>query len=169
MSSSSSGGTDAGKPRVCPPNPPQGGTACPIVGLSCEYGNNPNPACNDIVSCQANGWSFPTPGPACPSGTCPGSFGAVPVGQACTPQGLDCAYPEGQCNCTSTLPVAGTNPAWYCATPGNACPEPRPRIGESCSQPGLSCDYGACYGGVALDCSGGYWQEAAVACPVSAG
>jgi hypothetical protein len=49
------------------------------------------------------------------------------------------------------------------------CPEPRPRIGAACTQSGLECDYGACFGGVALDCQGGYWQQAQVACPASSG
>jgi hypothetical protein len=77
---------------------------------------------------------------------------------------VDCAYPEGQCNCSETLPVS-TGPVWQCFSPKGGCPEPRPRFGSACSQPSLTCDYGACAGGVAMDCNGGYWQPAGVACP----
>jgi hypothetical protein len=90
----------------------------------------------------------------------------VPVGQACSPAGLDCAYAEGQCNCTGTVPVAGPKPEWQCSTPADGCPEPRPRIGDACSQPGLACDYGACSGGIGLQCTDGYWQREIVPCPV---
>jgi hypothetical protein len=88
------------------------------------------------------------------------------VGKTCTPDGLDCAYPEGQCNCALTLPAGGATPVWQCVTPAASCPEPRPRIGSACTQDGLQCDYGACIGGVAVECKDGYWQEAPVACPV---
>jgi hypothetical protein len=85
---------------------------------------------------------------------------------ACSPAGLDCAYPQGQCNCTYTLPVGGNMPVWTCFTPTN-CPEPRPRIGSACSSSGTTapCDYGACSGGIELQCSGGYWKEVLVPCP----
>jgi hypothetical protein len=133
--------------------------------MQCEYGNNPNPACNDIESCTSNGWSDPPPGPACPTGTCPATYAQVPQGQACTPQGLDCAYPQGQCNCDSEPESAKQTPVWLCSTPATGCPEPRPDIGTACSQSNLSCDYGACTGGIALQCTGGLWQQEATACP----
>jgi len=51
------------------------------------------------------------------------------------------------------------------ADPSNkGCPEPRPDIGTACSQPNLSCSYGACKGGIALQCTGGLWQQEATAC-----
>jgi hypothetical protein len=134
--------------------------------MECEYGSNPNPNCDNVVTCDATGWSFPTPGVACPMGTCPASYSAVPQGKQCTPLGLDCAYPQGQCNCADSVPVSQPNPVWLCSTPQTGCPEPRPDLGSSCSQPGLSCDYGACTGGIAMSCQDGYWQRAEVACPV---
>jgi hypothetical protein len=135
--------------------------------MQCEYGGNPNPACDYVETCTANGtWSDPPPGPACPSGTCPATYADVPQGKDCTPMGLDCAYPQGQCNCASTVPVSGPNPAWQCSTPAPGCPEPRPSIGSACSQPALFCDYGACTGGVALQCTDGVWKQAVTACPV---
>lgn len=163
-SGSSSGGTTN---PSCPPSAPSGGTACPVAGMVCEYGDNPNPECNDIETCGSNGlWSYPPPEPACPSGTCPATYAQVPRGQDCTPQGLDCAYSEGQCNCAPTLPASGPNPVWQCSMPAAGCPEPRPRIGDSCTQPALSCDYGSCTGGVLLQCTDGSWQVVDTPCPV---
>jgi hypothetical protein len=135
--------------------------------MECEYGNDPNPSCNEIITCQSSGWSAPPPA-HCLGGTCPGGFSSVPQGKACTPAGLDCAYPEGQCNCASQLPV-GTTTVWQCSTPSGDCPEPRSRLGTACTNDGQSCDYGACAGGVAEICQGGYWQREGVACPAVAG
>jgi hypothetical protein len=50
--------------------------------------------------------------------------------------------------------------------PAKGCPEPRPRIGDVCSEPALTCDYGACTGGIELQCEDGYWQREEVPCPV---
>jgi hypothetical protein len=132
--------------------------------MECEYGNDPTPACNETISCTASGWSFPPPTVQCQPGMCPASYAAVPQGKSCSPPGLGCAYPEGQCNCSSSLPVAG-GPLWLCSMPAPVCPEPRPRLGAPCSQPDLSCDYGACTGGIALKCTDGYWHRAQVLCP----
>jgi hypothetical protein len=135
--------------------------------MECEYGDDPNPECNQIETCESNDeWSYPPPGPVCIPGTCPASYAQVPQGKQCTPQGLDCAYSEGQCNCADTVPVSSPGPVWQCSQPAAGCPNPRPRIGESCTQPGLSCDYGACTGGIALECTDGSWQQAVTACPV---
>jgi hypothetical protein len=134
--------------------------------MECEYGTNPNPVCNDTETCMANGtWSYPTPGPACPAGTCPATYADVPQGKECMPQELDCSYPEGQCNCAFT-PVASTTPVWQCSTPAQGCPEPRPNIGAACTQPGLACNYGSCTGGVELQCTDGSWQIVETPCPV---
>jgi hypothetical protein len=137
--------------------------------MQCEYGDNPNPSCDDIVTCEPTGtWSYPTPGPGCPTGTCPATYTQVPQGQDCNPQGLDCGYSQGQCNCDVEPESAKLGPVWLCTTPAAGCPDPRPNIGASCTQPGLSCDYGACTGGVELQCTEGTWQEEATACPALA-
>jgi hypothetical protein len=136
--------------------------------MECEYGDNPNPNCNDIETCMSNDeWSYPTPGPACPAGTCPATYADVPQGQSCTPEGLDCGYSQGQCNCDIQPESAKGLPVWLCTTPAPGCPEPRPNIGSACTQPGQSCDYGACTGGVELECSG-TWQVEQTACPAVA-
>jgi hypothetical protein len=46
------------------------------------------------------------------------------------------------------------------------CPDPRPRIGSACTTSGLDCDYGACTGGVNVECVSGAWQQQNTACPV---
>jgi hypothetical protein len=167
-SGGSSGSVDSGS-TVCPASPPAANSPCPMVGLDCEYGSNPNDGCNEIASCVAAGWAIETPGAAsCPTGTCPATFADVSQNKACSPQGLDCAYPEGQCNCSRTAPISvGPSPVWQCATPTAGCPEPRPRLGDACSQPSLFCDYGACTGGIGVECTDGFWQREATACPAS--
>jgi hypothetical protein len=101
-------------------------------------------------------------------GMCPATFFTVQQGQACMPDGLDCAYAQGQCDCAPRPgPGApGGGAVWQCFQP-TGCPEPRPRLGDACSQPNLTCDYGACSGGIAVQCSAsGYWQAAMEPCPV---
>jgi hypothetical protein len=115
-----------------------------------------------VVTCEAGFWSD-QPG-KCAPGQCPATYDDVPKNMDCSPQGLDCWYPEGQCNCAMTLPVSAI-PRWQCATPAIGCPEPRARIGSACSQEGLSCNYGGCTGGVEESCKNGYWQRVLVLCP----
>lgn len=139
--------------------------------MQCEYGNNANEGCDDIESCTSTGWSYPPPGvhlPGC-SATCPGSYGDIAQGQSCPALGLDCSYSEGQCNCAPLLEGASGGPVWQCSAPAGGCPEPRADLGTACTQEGLSCDYGACSGGIAEQCQNGQWQEEATACPASAG
>lgn len=139
------------------------------MGLDCEYGSNPNPECDDFENCTSTGWSYPPPGPYLPGcgATCPSTYPGGPTGQdePCPAEGLDCAYPQGQCNCSIPAMSANQSPIWQCtaATPG--CPDPRADIGTACTDEGLSCDYGACTGGIAEACQGGIWVEEATACP----
>jgi hypothetical protein len=164
-SGGSSGSSSGGGGSPCPANPPSG--ACSPVGLECEYGSDPNPSCNEVLTCETGGqWSVPPP-VHCLPGTCPATYADVPQGKACSPAGLDCAYSQGQCNCAGTLPVS-TGTVWQCSTPPSGCPEPRAALGAACSQPGLSCDYGSCTGGIAEQCVDGYWQRENTACPVIA-
>jgi len=134
------------------------------MGAQCEYGDSPNPGCNQVFTCEMSGWAA-TGGTFCPTGTCPPTYADVSQNASCMPNGLDCAYTQGQCNCSFTLPVGG-GPLWKCFTPAQGCPDPRPRLGSACTQPSTpACDYGACEGGIEEACSGGYWTEVAVPCP----
>jgi hypothetical protein len=99
--------------------------------------------------------------------TCASTYAAVPVGQPCSAQGFACGYPQGDCYCSlGGGPVSMGPPKWICVATPAGCPGPRPNIGAACSQPGLSCNYGACLGGVQLQCEEGQWQEQEVPCPV---
>jgi hypothetical protein len=171
------GMTDAGPDTllnspVCPPKAPNAFLDCTPTGIVCEYGDDPNPGCNRLASCKAGGWSIAQGNAGCtsdaglPSG-CPATHADVQAGGSCTDTTLLCGYPEGRCACV-TGPDAGP-PQWVCEQPASGCSTPRPRIGESCSNDGLVCDYGACAfgtvrGGIAIKCTGGYWQETAPTC-----
>ena len=162
------GGSDGGGgSAACPPSAPTGGS-CPVNGAVCEYGNDPNQACNTVVICSNGQWSFPPRGGcAPPGGMCPATIGSVPVGMKCTPEFQTCEYAQGICECTRTGPgPTRLDPAWVCTAAPMGCPWPRPRIGSACSSAGASCDYGSCRGGVSLTCKNGYWQEQAVPCPL---
>jgi hypothetical protein len=161
---------DGGPLVVCPVTPPSAGSSCPIINHECEYGTNPNALCNQIARCSVTGWTYPSA--VCPmGGHCPTSYASAPTGQSCQPQGLVCGFVEGVCTCWASGNVVridgGTGPQWKCFPVGQGCPSPRPNIGTSCSRVGLNCDYGACNGGLALECRAGEaWQRALTACPL---
>ncbi len=168
----SDAGTDGnvgqdGSVEACPSNPPTPGGSCSTNTLTCEYGTNPDPSCNQMFQCTSGAWVDQSTGTYCPpQQTCPGSYAQVPVNQDCTPQTLTCAYPEGECICTTSFGgLQKQTPAWNCFPKIDGCPSPRPDIGSSCTTPGQNCDYGACSGGVALGCVNGVWQRAEVLCP----
>ena len=168
--SSSGGGSGGGSGGqvLCPPQPPAGGGACPRQGLQCEYGDDPQPQCNDVESCTSKGWSGPHPGPVCPAGTCPATYPGGSSTLACAPQqSIDCSYAEGQCNCFRDITQdPSAPPQWHCFVPAAGCPLPRAPLGSSCAQEGLECDYGACENGIAEQCTGGVWVEPDTACPL---
>ncbi len=161
-------GNDGGASSKCPSSPPQSGTACVSVkgGPTCEYGSNPDPNCNQTFVCTQNVWVNQTSGTACPpQSQCPGSYTSVPNGQDCTPDQLSCAYPEGECICTTSFGgLQKQTPAWDCFPASQGCPSPRPDIGTACSG-SQTCNYGACSGGVELQCVDGSWQTVVTPCP----
>jgi hypothetical protein len=176
-------GTDSGGGGSggCPSAEPSAGGTCQTPGIECEYGTNPNPSCNALFRCMAPDqpdcaagqciWGTASAGGSCTApdagAACAATYATVPVNQQCTPQGLACAYAQGSCYCSlGAGPVSMGPPKWLCVATPAGCPGPRPNIGEACSEPGLSCDYGACLGGVELACQNGQWQEQAVPCPV---
>jgi len=161
---------DAGSDGVCPTAPPTASSACSDDTLACEYGSNPDPSCNTAFVCMSGAWVDQTSGLACPpQSDCPASFASVPANQDCSPQPLACAYPEGECICTSSFGgVDKQTPSWDCIPAVSGCPSPRPDIGTACTpEPSnATCGYGACSGGgVALTCKQGVWQELITPCP----
>lgn len=162
-------GTDGGSSSGCPASQPSVGLSCSPQGIECEYGGDPNPACNTFYRCDPGGWSDLKPGGICPppGPQCPASYQSVPANQDCTTEGLTCSYAEGECICTRSFggPQRVT-PGWYCFTTPAGCPSPRPAVGSSCSQEGQDCNYGACSGGIDLACKSGRWQPQEVPCPL---
>jgi hypothetical protein len=158
---------------------PVQGSACDqaSVGVTCEWGTNIDPSCDQIGTCPAGFWSFSehTPGSCLPSPpiVCPSSYGLVPLGSPCSPTGGFCDYPPGRCACIVPFlggPIqedASMQGQWTCANPGANCPLRRPNLGTECSPEGVTCDYGVCDfpGGAAQQCTGGIWVQAFVGCP----
>jgi hypothetical protein len=165
---------DSGPGPNCPASPPQGG-ACSIEGLECEYGNDIRSTCNTVLTCANGQWMMPKPyDPSCPTGpnspSCPASPSAATG--SCSDMGLACNYSTSSvtqfCTCSwmGGPPMQdGGNPAyWQCSfNTGPNCPSARPKIGASCSQPDLECNYDVCGApqGLSFQCSAktGTWIE----------
>jgi hypothetical protein len=168
---------DAGMPKVtCPSSEPTGGDSCNPDGLWCEYGASMNPYCNDLWECENGSWQTMETNGVCPGPTeaCP-DYASLQGGQvACTAQSQLCAYPQGTCVCTMDpggLPMTGNTPFWSCTSLTPGCPGPLPQLGSPCSvDPTTTCDYGICSGGVALDCTNGFWAiDQMIACAAAGG
>jgi hypothetical protein len=175
------GGGGGGSVSECPAQPPSAGESCTTTGLVCEYGGDPQAACDQFFKCEGT-WSQVRVGGLCErldggsSPDCPASYSGVPQGQLCSVGGAQCDYPEAYCKCDvrcfdiCPAPDSGAPTYWQCDVPypPNGCPVPRPALGSSCSQPNQTCDYGACNGNIAEICTaGGTWQQTQVACPVA--
>ena len=157
-------------PNGCPTSPPAGGASCSSAQdqLRCEYGNNPDPDCNQMFFCNQGTWQDESSGTICPpQSDCPAAYSDIPANQNCSPNGLQCAYPQGECICTTSFGgLQKQMPAWDCIPATSGCPSPRPDIGSPCSSVNeIQCDYGACSGGVALECKNGVWMQVITPCP----
>ena len=167
--SGTDGGSDGSTSMGCPTSPPAPGSACVTTkgGPKCEYGSNPDPNCNQMFVCVSNAWVDQSTGTLCqPQSLCPTTYSAVPNGVDCANDQLSCAYPQGECICTKSFGgLQRTTPAWDCFPAQSGCPAPRPDIGSACTQQGQQCNYGACSGGVSLECDGTSWQQTFTPCP----
>jgi len=166
---------DASSP-YCPSSAPSNGAACSKEGLYCEYGSDPNLSCNTVAQCTGGSWTVNTPAPDCPTppnpSPCPATWASVPVGQHCgNLVGTTCSYAQGFCGCS----VGGGGPVpadasavatWICDTPEAGCPQPRPRLGTTCSPNNLQCDYSPCElpTGTSIACIDGVWEEQPYGC-----
>jgi hypothetical protein len=170
--SGASGGSDAGTSDTCPTAAPPAGSACPKDGLECEYGSSPEEACNKVADCTTGAWAYTaSTGDSCVTSSCPVTYDRITDGAHCDSAGATCAYPAGTCTCGSSGPLLVSidgsvgGPTWHCQPATVACPSPRPDIGTPCS--GVqSCNYGACAGGIALECTDGIWQQTFTPCPL---
>jgi hypothetical protein len=175
--------TNGGAGTVCPPSLPNASNMCSQDGLVCEYGADPQVECNTLVACSGGVWvtaqapetvgcDIENP----PS--CAPTYGDVPLGSC--PVVMNCFYPTARCSCSACGLISGVCPAsdggaaealnWICDVPSTNstdCPVPRPRVGSTCSLhlPGAACDYGACHGGITLQCSEFVWRELMQPCP----
>lgn len=171
---------DAPVGAACPSSQPATGSACTDMGLACEYGSDPSYSCDAVVTCMAGAWTVSQAAPSTPCpvtnvAACPATYADVSQGATCDPQ-ANCDYPQARCFCDvqcatlcETQVDGGPNEkTWWCDVPAppTTCPVPRPRVGSACTAAGEMCDYGACEGNVAIECTGGVWTRTFVPCPV---
>jgi hypothetical protein len=129
-------------PPTCPSSAPRAGKPCAPSGFLCEYGDDPQAACNTLVQCGDAGWVLLSPpaGTVCPTtlpAECPLSYSAaLDSGIACPATVFVCRYPQGTCACEGTAEL----PTLECGLPSSSnCPATRPRYGSSCSTDSGSC------------------------------
>jgi hypothetical protein len=153
---------------TCPTSEPSSADSCTAPGtVTCEYGTNPEPDCNDLWQCVAGHWSMSNPGACPPQATCP-STAPTGTNSTCTANQQTCPFADATCVCTSDpggLPREG-GPYWDCIPITAGCPGTRPDLGTPCSASDtLDCDYGQCSGGVGVTCQDGTWQLGEFGCP----
>jgi hypothetical protein len=97
-------------------------------------------------------------------GECPATYAIAAMAAVCNGD-VPCIYDEGTCVCGEPGPPHEGPDDWFCTARSAGCPYAPPATNSACSDSGLYCDYGACSGGTAWDCSGGVWTQGAVGCP----
>lgn len=167
---SDSGGSDGGPPGPdCPATAPNLGDACSKNGMQCEYGSDIRSTCNTIATCIGGKFDYSFPAdPQCPTppvnpSECPATYADALSAGACSTYGTSCDYSTGSatrfCSCISfggpILEDGGSQGTWSCSYPTQGCPADRPRIGATCSQPQLDCNYDSCGlpDGLTFECS----------------
>jgi hypothetical protein len=175
--SNSASGGDAGGASPCKPAP-SAGAACGASArdVTCEVGSDPSLACDSTFVCGGAGaWTLASSsdgGIVC-TNQCAASYTEQQaLTGTCAPDGRMCAFAQGTCLCVPPGqaqvdggPVTQSS-QWQCVDLASGCTFPRPRLGDPCGTPGQRCNYGACIGGVALECSaGGWWKQSLVPCP----
>jgi hypothetical protein len=160
----------------CPSTAPASADSCIEEGMQCEYGVNPNLACNVLATCQGGQWSTAQPSsmgcetddagiPACPTG----QAGMI-EGSICPSLDADCESAGGRCVCTeSALEAPPPQGQWTCEDPNLGCALRRAPIGAACTTEGERCSYGTCTipGGVTEVCTDGSWRVEQVPCGCS--
>ncbi len=149
---------------ACPATEPASGSACPVEGARCTFGDDPAFHCRDVGTCTSHQWQIVAVD-CSGRGMCPAS---QPSGM-CSASATVCPFADGtRCSCTNCAGGPCTPEAMWVCTPPPAdanCPRTSPQIGAACSNDGLECDYGACVNGWKLRCAGGTWSEVMVPCP----
>jgi hypothetical protein len=146
---------------------------CEPEGLECEYGHASTPSCDHLLRCtERDMWELVEQTCAGSSESCPAKYGSEGL---CKVEGVVCAYPEGTCACETEFPPTPGGPSWVCIGPTPGCSAERPSVGSPCTKAGQECDYGACEGGVELECKSFsfgqntflYWTIEPVPCPAT--
>jgi hypothetical protein len=153
------GGGDSGPGpgKNCPSSQPKVGDGCNNESLQCEYGSDDRYVCNTILTCNGGTWDSSFSDPSCPTkngSSCPATMGQIIQGSACGSVPTTCDYSTSQqtsfCACTFSggPPIfdgGGPSYTWQCSYGSmTGCPAVRPRLGESCPQPNLNCNYDIC-------------------------
>lgn len=148
----------------CPVEAPQASETCPAAALQCEYGDSLSLACDQMFVCDpVKGWTFVSATSPCVSGLCPGDL--IDLAGPCSTPGLGCSGGGAWCQCDRAPAESDLAYQWYCGPIDYRCPALRPRLGSDCGMDDPLCDYGACYGGIAVACQGPFWQERTIDCP----
>lgn len=74
----------------------------------------------------------------------------------CSDAGSVCTYGTDCCSC-NRYAACGADPFWYCVGVQTGCPLQPPSVGDSCSNPGLSCTYCDNAGTWFQLCNAGKW------------
>jgi len=98
-------------------------------------------------------------------GVCPATYAIAGSAGNCGTADVLCIYDEGTCTCGEPGPPHEGPSDWFCTPLTTGCPYAPPSENSACSGAGLYCDYGACSGGTAWDCTGGVWTQGAAGCP----
>jgi hypothetical protein len=157
---SGSGGGGMWMGATCPPDPPAHGTACPLAGFTCTYGDDPRgPRCRERAVCEESGWAVETPvcaaltEPLCPADADPMR------GEACQQALAICDVGDARCVCSNcreevlTLCEGGVcdevvdfscdteTLQWICRTHASSnCPQNPRNLGGVC-EIGADCRY----------------------------
>ena len=157
----------------CPPDLSQIDTWPCSEGLTCEYGNDPRPACRSAATCTGGVWTKTSPRcVSLPFVTCPATRAGA-AGRICPTMDAYCVYGDLSCQCTNCsegpVSVCGGDMTWHCAAPNTTpgCPAGIPLLGSACTAAGLTCTY-SCGAGGARVCRQGAWYSAyGGPCPIS--
>jgi hypothetical protein len=99
-----------------------------------------------------------------PPGACPATYAIAGSAGNCGTSDVFCIYDEGTCTCGEPGPPHEGPSNWFCSPLAAGCPYAPPTEGTACTG-NAYCDYAACSGGTAWDCTGGVWTQGGVGCP----
>jgi len=136
----------------CPADRPAEMSACPLAGITCEYGGR-DIACRSRWIC-ADDLTWQPAKAECADALATRCPDQAPAGGSACDVDAYCSYPAHTvCSCNSALGY------WVCQSVFNVpagCPDELPFYGAPCEQDQLVCRYNLCIGYTAI-CCGGTW------------